>query len=927
MQRLIKLIRRYWGKAGRDGNGDSWHCLVLHCLDVAAMAAALMDCRPHWLARVASALRLDTASARSLLLWLVALHDLGKFAGNFQIRVEPLAQRLGFQRQHYGSSRRHDAVGLAMVYTMLGELHAATAKHKLELLRAPDLYLLLSATTGHHGVPCSTSGVAKSECWNTQQENDARTFALALWQFFGCCSIVHNDNAEIEENTFHPASWDIAGLTILADWLGSDTDLFPYAVEVPDANTRALPADVDQLLDYWIDAQRRAGLALDKAVLRGSAGSAFSVSNVVPAQQRLRPAQALAATLELPQGGSLTLIEDQTGSGKTEAMLLMLHRFLAEGVVDGAFIGLPTQATANGLYPRVIKILPHLVVDPRQCSAVLSYAGREYNEAFRRSLLPPGTQELLLAGEQEPASVGCSAWLAESNKRALLAQFGVGTIDQSLLSVLRSRHQALRLLGLDRKLFVVDEVHAYDSYQSQLLRTLLTRIAANGGHAVLLSATLPQALRQSFITAFQQGLDCTQAASVPPLLQSSAYPLLTRLDTRGLAEHPIAAVARRQRYRIRYFRQADEAVDAVVAAAKAGKTVAWVRNTVSDARDAYERLRARLSDDGEAKLLLFHARFALGDRQVIEDTVMQRFGRDSDAAARRGQILIATQVIEQSLDLDFDVLISDLAPIDLLLQRAGRLHRHTRDASGNCIEGPDQRGEAELLVLGPDRNGEPAAGWVNTWSSGSAKVYPNLLQLWRTAQVIGDVIDLGEGPRGLIEAVYAPANDSDPTELRETAWRAEGKRKGDGTIADFNTIDLIKAYESNGVDWPDELNAPTRLGEPTLELVIARVEGDRVVPWCSGLRGCREEDAWAMSVLRIRKSNLAHRACVDSWENHLLAIEKDVPAIRHRTLLLLINSNDTLEGTLKTSDGASVAALYDARHGLKLVPTKKSRRS
>jgi CRISPR-associated endonuclease/helicase Cas3 len=920
LENVLLALLAYWGKAANDPAGaPSSHPLILHCLDVAAVADALMTARAETTRRVANALRLPLRDARPVLLWLIALHDLGKFAGNFQVRVAELAVRLGLHPGRYGGAARHDAVGLAMAEQLVRVLHAQTLERVSGVLGEHELILLLSATTGHHGAPRSADAVRNpTECWDRQQLDHARQFADLMWTFFGADAIVAAETGapdDIDEPEFNAATWDLAGLTIVADWLGSNTDWFPYAAWQHAADPRAVPATLDALRDYWNDARRRAAEAVTASGLCRAAPAPFDPVHVVAAEHHLRPAQQAACDVPLSAQGSLTVLEDQTGSGKTEAALLLFHRLFAADLVDGIFLGLPTQATANALYARVLPVLTQLVLDPSQASAVLSHSARDHNSTFRRGLIAPSQTERLVRGEQEPASIGYTAWLAESTKRALLAQFGVGTIDQSLLTVLRSKHQALRLFGLDRKLLLIDEVHAYDSYQAQVLKTLLTRIAARGGHVVLLSATLPVAQRQQFIDAFARGLHRRRLPSgrrAALVAVDTRYPLLTRLDGAGIVEIPVAALQRPHAYAIRYATRIEEVVDTLVAAAEAGKAAVWIRNTVAEAHDAFDLLQRRLSPALQQKLQLFHSRFALGDRLRIEQDVLGRFGKCSTARQRVGCILVATQVIEQSLDLDFDVMVTDLAPVDLLIQRAGRLFRHVRDESGNPLPvGSDRRGEPVLWIFGPERNGEVSADWVSAWSRGTALVYDNHAYLWRTARELSDRLDLGTAPRAAMEAVYDLGEDDYPQALQRSAYQAEGRRQGDGQVANFNTIAGNEAYENNGLVWPDDLTAPTRLTQPTMELVLARVERGSIVPWVDGA------DGWAMSVVRIRKGNLRGRPSLGDLEAEACRIEECNPTVRWRTLFVLQKNAYLYIGSLEAIDGKSVSFSYDSTLGLR----------
>ncbi len=244
------------------------------------------------------------------------------------------------------------------------------------------------------------------------------------------------------------------------------------------------------------------------------------------------------------------------------------------------------------------------------------------------------------------------------------------------MAVMPFRHQSLRLLGMRDKILLLDEVHAYDGYMVKLLEGLLRFHAAQGGSAIILSATLPAALREKLLNAFSDGAEFMSAGGS----DNAGYPWLSHLTSSGLLEQPLATRPEVQRtVAVNWIQQRQEALDIIYRVVATGQCICWIRNTVDDALDTYQQLL----HEGivpEQDLLLFHSRFAFIDRIAIENKTLNWFGNNAPVSERRGKVLIATQVVEQSLDLDFDWMITDLAPIDLLIQRAGRLQRHIRDA-------------------------------------------------------------------------------------------------------------------------------------------------------------------------------------------------------------------------------------------------------
>ncbi|WP_338018845.1 CRISPR-associated helicase Cas3' [Halorhodospira halochloris] len=319
--------------------------------------------------------------------------------------------------------------------------------------------------------------------------------------------------------------------------------------------------------------------------------------------------------------------------------LTLAHRLLAAGHGNGVYFALPTQATSNAMYTRVGAVYRDFYSRDSQPSLVLAHGARQLRDDFTRSILPEMAPDTPYTLDDEGGLAQCSQWLADSRKKALLADVGVGTVDQALLGVLPRRHQSLRLLGLARKVLVVDEVHAYDTYTGTLLERLLEAHARHGGSAILLSATIPQSMRRRFLEAWQRGREGGQALQPA----SEAFPLATHLYSEGLDETPVAARTSSERdLPVDFVHSEEEALSRVVEAARSGRCACWIRNTVDDAIGAYQALRESLPEPDKA--LLFHARFTMGDRQRIENDALRLFGKESGNAERAGRVLIATQV-------------------------------------------------------------------------------------------------------------------------------------------------------------------------------------------------------------------------------------------------------------------------------------------
>ena len=312
---------------------------------------------------------------------------------------------------------------------------------------------------------------------------------------------------------------------------------------------------------------------------------------------------------------------------------------------------------------------------------------------------------------------------------------------------------------------------------------------------------------------------------------SERYPLLTHCSRGRLQEHHFEGAAVKKNVKFQPLYKIENVFDVVGGVLSAVGCVCWVRNTVYDALSAYDDACARFGDE---KASLFHARFALGDRLNIENSITRSFGPKSGIVERHGKMIIATQVIEQSLDLDFDFIISDLAPIDLIIQRAGRLHRHKRNQVGTRITaGADERGDSIMGIFMPEMPKEPNENWYKSILPKAAKVYPHHGQLWLTARWI---IQHGEfampaDARDMIESVYGDDAQQDiPAAFELTENRAQGADGAAISMAKFNQLNLDVGYAADMITWAQDDNAPTRLGQAMTTVRLLRCESNRIVP-------------------------------------------------------------------------------------------------
>lgn len=831
----------YWGKARpASGEGPACHLLPFHSLDVAAVGWHLLSPERPLIHLLAHRLALPPTVLRSLLVFFLGLHDLGKFARAFQglvpgtYLVPPLAS--------CQYTERHDRLGaLLWSEVAIRWLRDGTLRFPLQPFNADQrdalstsLGVLSSVVFGHHGKPVVRDGLRVQSFFGEDQHADDIQAAGA---FVAEWSVVMELEWPVEQlisrewaASLRGLSWTLAGWAVLSDWLGSNQTYFEY-VDEPDS----LEAYWPMALEKAETALRHTGFGhtLEPRPYAGL-GAWFNGEAVTPT-----PLQKAVEEIELQAGPQLFILEDVTGAGKTEAACILAQRLLHSGGAEGLYFALPTMATSNAMYTRLGALHRRFYTEKGEPSFVLAHGARELNEDFVRSLVGDQPDDRNYQAGEASASAQCNHWLADSRKKALLADVAVGTIDQALMGVLPFRHQSLRLYGLARKVLIVDEVHAYDVYTRSLLVALLAHHARQGGSAILLTATLPLSQRQALVNGWRQALN-----AAPISLQETEFPLLTRTGgDPSVLEQPVEArPASRRSVAVDWLEHEDQAVEAVINAVSEGRSVAWVRNTVDDAIQAYQTVRERHPEPD--RCVLFHSRFAMVDRQEIESRVLSALGKESEPEARRGQVLIATQVFQESLDCDVDVMISDLAPVDLLIQRAGRLQRHARG----------ERPPPRLWVLAPPWDERPGVSWLRDALPGTSFVYPDVAICWLTQKVLREQggIHLPKDARVLLEGVYGVPEDALPEALRHAHLQQEGESRGKVAMARYNLLDLAAGYVGDDQPWLDDhQEIGTRLSdEPTVNVVLLKRDGEGGI----GLWSQGERHAAMLSQLRLRES-------------------------------------------------------------------------
>jgi CRISPR-associated endonuclease/helicase Cas3 len=774
------------------------------------------------LARIAGLSSLPQGVIRALVR-AAFLHDLGKCNRGFQAKAIPKADR-----------ERSGIYTAGHVREIAPLLNSSLQVHREALSTAPALRpfispgtperLLLLAAASHHGDPLREGSLLDASVRNATdlwRPSDGYDPMVALQEL-----------AEAMERWFPQPTWceldfvldcpgavhAFAGVVSLADWIGSNPaeGFFPYAGDGSDDRgpfARARAPSVVQRMRIDVD-DARADLVRRNPQFEELLGF---------------PAASFQTAMSAMDLGPVVVVEAETGSGKTEAALWRFATLFKLGAVDALMFALPTRAAATQIEARVRRFIQALFPDPDlRLNTVLAVPGYVRADGEDAVGLLPGFEILWPDSEDEAAAH--RRWAAENPKRFLAAAVVTGTIDQVLLSGLATRHAHLRGAALLRALLVVDEVHASDVYMSTLLAGILRRHVHAGGHAVLLSATLGGATRERLIRVAETA---RFVAAPVATLQAVPYPAISdqRQTRPAITNSRTKEVSRAL---VPLIEEPEAIAERALEAARNDARVLIIRNTVAGATAVQRALEAMV---GLGDRHLFraggvvaphHGRYAREDRRLLDTAVEASFGKD--ASREGGLVLVGTQTLEQSLDIDADLMLTDLAPIDVLLQRIGRLHRHRRVR-------PLSFDQCQVLVMTPaPRDLTPLVDErVRRSRQGLGSVYENLIAVEAAWSILEarPTISIPEGNRALVEGGTDPRVLYELAKTLGPAWvKHHGELVGElmarGQAASYAALDWSIDWED--VTWLPDLNerAKTRLG---LDDRVARFDREILSPF------------------------------------------------------------------------------------------------
>ena len=790
------IINALAAKSGHTDKSD-WLPLVIHANDTAGIIQKLFS---SWLPdHVRNGLAMDISlnggtkpsqgCVRRLCELIALLHDIGKITPSFQNIIaknidnhEDYMHGLGLDisgKFKYSSKSPHKIAG----YVILREISKIPNEisviigfhHGRTDLSAHDEQLVLYSK--NYFGENKADKKAQEKLWRGLW-NDWISYALEKTGF----TIETLPKPDVK------AQMILTGLLIMADWIASNTYYFPYINIGEDVNAIDCNERVNRAWELF---------GLPKVLeIENCCDSPEIFSEKFGFNANPMQRQVMEIIAQNPCPG-LYVLEAPMGLGKTEAALSAAEILIDRTGCGGVYFGLPTQATANGIFRRIAGWASKC--DPGLHSIRLAHGMTELNEEYK-AMFHGNASGISFDSKDDDENVKDNIivheWF-EGRKQALLSDFVIATTDQFLLASLKQKHVMLRHLGLSGKVVILDECHAYDSYMNVYLDHTLTWMGAYGVPVIVLSATLPPERRDELIRAYMNNpgkIECDDGAG-------SAYPVLTSVIKNKITRRALSSDMQDKKISAENLEE-ENLAHYLRDKLSGGGCAAVIVNTVAYAQEIAKILKRELKD---FKIVCFHSRFIATDRAKIEAALLKNAGKDSTPHERDKLIVVGTQVIEQSLDLDFDTMITELCPMDLLLQRSGRLHRHKKRKRPLDCEKP------VLAVLRPSK---PRRSVYDEW----------ILQ--QTQKYLPDVIVVPSDIPKLVGKVYAKPEVSEQNEAYlEYCKKIEGKQyKAEKYCIHSNMLDmhgksLITKFLDDDAGNSTDAEASVRDTDETIEVL------------------------------------------------------------------------------------------------------------
>ena len=727
----MEVYKSLWAKK-QDTNGDfEWMPLYIHLSDTQKVSSLLWE---HWLSDsqknivINSIANGDENIAKNLVMFLGACHDIGKATPAFQIK-KGFANSNDLDKILKEKLEQAGFFGISNInLPSMNKSHHSIASEYI-LYRYGVKEDIGSIVGAHHGKPVDDFTTIKNQIAyesNYYQEEKSTNPIYQKWEqiqkYFFSWALNSSGFENIDDlpEINQVGQVILTGLLIMADWIASNTKYFPL-FSIYDSIDCNLEKRAEEGFAKWFKTELwQADYNFD---YKESFNKRFGF---YPNKHQERFIETILDTND----PGIFIFEAPMGMGKTEAALYGVELLAQKKGASGLFFALPTQATTNGIFPRVEKWLTDIVDDFDENLSLRLVHGKAYlNEDFQKLAKNINTD----ANYEDHPSVIVNEWFS-GKKSAILDDFVVGTIDQFLLLSLKQKHLFLRHLGFSKKVIIIDEVHAYDAYMNQYLYQALRWMGAYNVPVIILSATLPAEKREELIKEYLIGKGIkTRKQKHDRQIAAFTYPLITYNDGSVIKyEDKFGKTSKKKIEVIR--KEEDNLIKLISSLYKQGGNIGVIVNTVKKAQNLAKEIEEVF---GNNSFELIHSRFIDTHRIKKEEELLQKIGKNANRPDRK--IYIGTQVIEQSLDIDFDVMITELAPIDLILQRIGRLQRHD-------IKRNEYYKKPTLYVIGTSEKLE--------FDEGSSFIYSSYL-LTRSQYFLSNEIIIPDDLSKLVQKVYS----------------------------------------------------------------------------------------------------------------------------------------------------------------------------
>lgn len=888
----------FWNAAPPDDGNKQWLPLAVHMADSGEVAELIWE---NYLSQRQRQILADPLSqvkaveepsrkALTLLKLIVGAHDIGKCSPMFLTQNTELYERV--LKHSLTRCERVEEMRGASPHSWIGEIafekwlearwNPGKAEKRYVSATAKQLGSIIGA---HHGRPVSLRrhddmadpnlplAVNGDKTWR-----QTRRELLDWWMNW-------TDGQEAIDQCqglIFPTSWQslVAGITVMADWIASNQDLFPL-VDWDDLYPERLLSPErhrQRTENAW--SKLHLPPSWQPEILSQDPDQLLQTLFSLGSDAHARPAQVAAVeAAEKMAVPGMMIIEEVMGAGKTEAALMAATILAKRAGTSGVLVALPTKATTDAMFTRVVEWAE--TAAKSGFSLKLQHGNAALNSAYKKiqygriasagNAVSPGQGSSMGIDEEsahsrQPAVV--HRWF--NKKAALLASVVVCTVDHLLFSALQIKHVSLRHLGISDKVVIIDEVHSYDVYTSEFLKRTVQWLGAFGVPVVALSATLTRRAREELFAAYKKGQELKRAVkeknkgsalfdgsvfaamrksqpagartvSAPaPVPESDAdsasqktiYPALSYSDAQDVKVRPLSVLATKE-IEVEHWEDDTGLLTDLEKRLENGGCALVVRNTVANAQRTYETLRGVFGED----VRLVHSRFTQQDRQDNDEWLVRTFGKPGKSRRPKRAIVVGTQVVEQSLDIDFDVLYSDLAPIDLVFQRMGRVHRHEREGRPPAVRQP----RCILMGIPSKDNSKPQV------DRGSTYVYDEDVLLRTAAYVLdkepaGDAWEIPTDIGTAVAAVYEETVET-PDCWQETLVRTKkNKEKKAHSKTEGAAMGLLAPPANSAtaslIDWlggdnpdgdPDEMGiVGVRDGDSGVEVLLVEQQGEGI---------------------------------------------------------------------------------------------------